>query len=208
MHLLLADDRPAVRAQLRALLEADGSHDLVEAGDGLHAIEIARRTHPAIAVLGSELSLVNSHHGASLVARLSPRTRMLLLVRRPDRRHLIGAFRSGIKGAVLEQRLVDDFLPAVRALLRGGTFFGAGIASSTIRACLDLSRPGSTALTAREEQVLRLIADGQSTKEVARVLAISTKTAESHRTRLMAKLDLHDTASLVRYAIREGFIQP
>jgi DNA-binding NarL/FixJ family response regulator len=121
---------------------------------------------------------------------------------------VLGALRAGINGFVIKSQASADLVHAIRIVHEGKPYLSPGISATVVEAFTSPGESSAPVLTPRERQVLQLVAEGKSTKEAARILSISVKTAESHRTRVMFKLDLHDTASLVRYAIREGFIQP
>jgi DNA-binding NarL/FixJ family response regulator len=208
IRILLAEDHLVVREGLRALLEREGFQVVGEASDGLKAVEMAGELAPQVAVLDFDMPNMNGITAAQQLAKVSPKTKLLLLTMYTDRQYVVGALRAGIHGFVIKNQATSDLVQAIHMVHDGKIYLSPGISAAVVDACTKPDAEATTPLTPREQQVLQLVAEGKSTKEAARILSISTKTAESHRTRVMAKLDLHDTASLVRYAIREGFIQP
>lgn len=208
ISILLVDDHRVVREGLRVLLEREGFAIVGEADDGQRAIELASELSPQIALLDFDLPKMNGIVAARHLLQASPTTRLLLLTMYTDRQYVVGALRAGVHGFVIKTQAASDLVHAIRMVHEGKQYLSPGISSVLVDA---FTKPDSTnnhALTPREQQVLQLVAEGRSTKDAARALQISVKTAESHRTRIMAKLDIHETASLVRYAIREGFIKP
>jgi DNA-binding NarL/FixJ family response regulator len=125
-----------------------------------------------------------------------------------DKAYVLQALRAGARGYVLKTQAAEDLIRAIREISRGEVYLSPGVALSVVDAYLQKTDPDADPLTPRERQTLQLIAEGKSTKEIARVLSISFKTAESHRNRIMKKLDIHEVAGLVRYAIRRGLVNP
>jgi DNA-binding NarL/FixJ family response regulator len=207
IKVLLAEDHGIVRDGLRAILQREGFEIAGEASDGMQAVALARDSQPHVAVLDFDMPHMNGITAAQELARVSPRTRTLLLTMYADRQYVLGALRAGINGFVIKSQASADLVQAIRIVHEGKPYLSPGISSTVVEAFTSPDESPNPVLTPRERQVLQLVAEGKSTKEAARILSISVKTAESHRTRVMGKLDLHDTASLVRYAIREGFIQ-
>jgi two-component system response regulator NreC len=130
------------------------------------------------------------------------------LTRHDEDQYVTEALRAGVKGYVLKNQAATDLVHAIREVCRGGIYLSPSISGAIVGAFLSKTDLPADPLTSLERQVLQLVGEGKSTKEVAALLGISMKTAESHRTRLMQKLDIHETASLVRYAIRRGLVQP
>lgn len=205
--ILLADDHQIVRDGLRALLESKEFEVVAEVADGFEAVEEARTLRPHVALLDLNMPRMNGLLAAGEIRRVAPQTRVILLTMFTERQYVVGAMRAGVHGFVIKSQAAADLHQAIRLVTQGHTYLSPEISQTVVEMC---AGEGMTRdpLTTRERQVLQLIAEGKTTKEAARILEISTKTAESHRTRLMGKLGLHDTASLVRYAIREGVIAP
>ena len=208
IRVLLAEDHGIVREGLRAILQREGFEIAGEAANGMDAVAIAKEVQPHVAVLDFDMPQMNGITAAQELARVSPKTRTLLLTMYADRQYVVGALRVGIHGFVIKSQASADLVQAIRIVHEGKPYLSPGISATVMEAFASPGDAQNPLLTPRERQVLQLVAEGKSTKEAARILSISVKTAESHRTRVMSKLDVHDTASLVRYAIREGFIRP
>jgi len=208
VRILLADDHQVVRQGLRALLEREQFQVIAEACDGHDAIKQARALRPDVAVLDVGMPQLNGLDAAREIIRGVPGVRTVLLTVHTEDTYVMAALRAGIKGYVLKNQAVADLVQAIREVCSGRTYLSPGISRAVVDACLTKSGIPADPLTVREREVLQLVAEGKTTKEVANVLGISAKTADSHRTRMMRKLDIHETASLVRHAIRLGLVQP
>lgn len=207
-RILLADDHHLLRQGVRALLEANGLTIIGEAGDGREAIRLAEHLQPDIAVLDVMMPLLNGLDVVREIRRVSPQTKSLLLTMHTDDAFVMESLRVGVKGYLLKTQLVDDVVRAIREVAKGSFYLSPGISQAVIQAYLAKTDLPPDPLTSREREVLQLVAQGMTTKKVAGLLGVSVKTAESHRNRIMDKLDLHDTASLVRYSIRRRLIEP
>jgi len=208
IRILLADDHMMVRQGIRALLEKEGFEVVAEAMDGRDAVRLAEKVKPDVAVLDIAMPLLNGIDAAREIRRVSPRTKTTLLTVHEENQYVVEALRAGVTGYVVKTKAAEDLVKAIREVSQGAVYMSPGVSREAVRAYLDGTEPSSDGLTPREREVLQLVAEGKTTKEVAAVLGISVKTAESHRSRIMEKLDIHETASLVRYAIRLGVIQP
>jgi len=207
-RILLADDHVIVRQGLKALLEREGFAVVAEAEDGQAAVRQARERCPDVAVLDFSMPLLNGLDAAVEIIRACPRAKAILLTMHTDDHYVLSALQAGVKGYVVKTQASADLVTAIREVLRGMMYLSPGISQAVVQAYLSKSEIPRDPLTSREREVLQLVAEGKSTKEVAGLLGISFKTAESHRTRILKKLDLHETAGLVRYAVRRGLIQP
>ena len=207
-RILLADDHAIVRQGLKALLEREGFAVVAEAEDGQAAVRHARERCPDVAVLDFSMPLLNGLDAAVEILRACPRARAILLTMHTDDHYVLSALQAGVKGYVVKTQASSDLVRAIHEVLRGMMYLSPGISEAVVQAYLAKSEMPVDPLTSREREVLQLVAEGKSTKEVAGLLGISFKTAESHRTRILKKLDLHETAGLVRYAVRRGLIQP
>ena len=207
-RVFLADDHALVRQGLKTLLEREGLEVAGEASDGQEALRLIPGARPDVAVLDIGMPVLNGLDAAREIHKSHPRTKAILLTRHDEDQYVTEALRAGVKGYVLKSQAVDDLVDAIRRVVGGGVYLSPGISRAVVEAYLSRSGLPADPLTSRERQVLQLVGEGRSTKEIAVHLGISVKTAESHRTRLMHKLDIHETASLVRYAIRRGLIQP
>ncbi|MBI4609185.1 MAG: response regulator transcription factor [Candidatus Rokubacteria bacterium] len=208
LRILLADDHQIVRQGLKAILEREGFGIAGEAADGHEAVRLAREVSPDVAVLDLAMPLLNGLGAAREIHPASPRTRTILLTMHTEDQYILEALRAGFKGIVLKSQAAADLVQAIREVSRGGIYLSPGVSRAVVEAYRAKTELVADPLTPREQEVLQLIAEGKTTKEIATLLGVSVKTAESHRTRLMDKLDIHETASLVRYAIRRGLVEP
>ncbi len=207
-RILLADDHLIFRQGLKGLLEREGLQVVGEAADGQEAIRRARDSSPDVAVLDLTMPLLNGLDAAREIVRVSPRTRPILLTMHTEDPYVLEAMRAGIKGYVLKTQPSTDLVQAIQEVCRGRVYLSPGVSRAVVEAYVGKTELPPDPLSPREREVLQLVAEGKTTKETARLLGVSVKTAENHRTRIMAKLDIHETAGLVRYAIRQGIIQP
>lgn len=209
LRILLADDHQIVRQGLKSLLEGEGFKVICEASNGQEAINLAREFSPDVAVLDLSMPILNGIVAAEQIRKESGnRIRVVLLTVHTERQYVLQAMRAGIRGYVLKTRAASDLIQAITDVGTGLTYLSSGISQTVVEAYLTKEELATQEnLTPRELQVLQLIAEGKTTKEVASLLGVSFKTAESHRTRIMEKLDIHETAGLVRYAIRKGVIE-
>ncbi|HKB26074.1 MAG TPA: response regulator transcription factor [Methylomirabilota bacterium] len=206
-RVLLADDHVIVRQALGALLEREGFEVVGAVGDGQEALRVARERQPDVAILDFSMPLLNGLDAAREILHACPRTRAILLTMHTDDHRVLEALRAGVRGYVVKSQAAADLIRAIHEVLRGATYLSPGISETVVQAYLNKSDVPVDPLSPREREVLQLIAEGKSTKEIAGLLSISFKTAESHRTRLMRKTNIHETASLVRYAVRRGLVQ-
>jgi two-component system, NarL family, response regulator NreC len=207
-QIVLADNHILVRQGIKWLLEREGFQVAGEAADGQELVRIAEELQPEVAVLDIGMPLMNGLVAARELKRVCPKTKTILLTRHDEDQYVIEALRAGIRGYVLKNQAATDLVLAIQQVGRGQVYLSPGISSVVVDAYLSKSSLPDDPLSAREHEVLQLVAEGKSTKDIAAILGISVKTAESHRSRLMQKLDIHETASLVRYAVRRGLVQP
>ena len=207
VRVLLADDHEIVRQGLRVLLEREGFQVVGEASNGHEALKLCEANHPEVAILDVSMPLLNGVDAAREIIKSNPRTRVVLLTMHTEDHLILESLRAGVTGYVLKTRAAAELVQALRAVCRGEMFLTQSISRTIVQAFLqNTPGPGNT-VSDRERQVLQLVAEGKTTKEIASLLGISVKTAESHRSNLMEKLNIHDTAGLVRYAIRIGLIE-
>ena len=208
-RIQLVDDHQVMRQGLRALLEREHFQVVGEAANGRDAVAQAEALKPDVTLIDLGMPGLNGLDAARQIVRASPNTRTVVLTMHTEDSYVLAALRAGVKGYVIKSQAGADLVQALNDVSRGLTYLSPMISTAVVDACLN-KRPETVAgrLSTREREVLQLVAEGRTTKEVANVLHVSVKTADSHRTRLMRKLDIHDTAGLVRYAIREGVIQP
>lgn len=209
ISILLADDHQVVREGIRALLELDRSFQVVaEAEDGRAAVALARKWHPDVMLMDIAMPLLNGLQATRQIVAHNPSAKILILTAHPDAAYLEGAIAAGAAGFLLKHTSTTKLYRAIREVVAGGHPIGIGPPETSIsarrKAC---AAAPSKDLTVREAEVLQLIAEGKANKQAAAVLEISTKTIEKHRAKVMAKLDIHDTAGLTRYAIAAGIIE-
>jgi two-component system, NarL family, response regulator NreC len=208
VSVLLADDHPVFRQGLRALLERERFDVVGEASDGLEAIVAAERLQPQIVVIDLAMPALNGIDAVREIVKRAPRAKAILLTMYTEEHHVLEALRAGVKGCVSKSQAAEHLLQAIKDVSAGGVYLSPHVSGAVVQAYLAKTELPYEPLTPRERQVLQLIAEGKTTKETAAVLEVSVKTAETHRTNLMEKLDIHSTAGLVRYAIRRGLLQP
>jgi two-component system, NarL family, response regulator NreC len=206
IRVLLADDHPIVLRGLRVLLEREGFAVAGEAADGREAIRLAAEVRPDVAVLDLGMPFLNGIDAAREIMRTVPGTKTVLLTMHDEGPYILEAMRASIHGYVLKTQAMAGLVQAIRDVHRGTTYLSDGVSRVMVETYRGGGEVPKDSLSLREREVLQLVAEGKSTKQVAEVLGISVKTAESHRSRIMGKLDIHETASLVRYAIRRGLV--
>jgi two-component system response regulator NreC len=205
LRVVIADDHAMFREGVRTLLERAGIEVSGEAGDGREAVRLANELTPDVAVLDLSMPAMNGIEAARDLARSAPQVRTVLLTMFSEQAYVLEALRAGVRGYVLKTQAAPDLIDAIRQVMRGSIYLSSGISEVVLNALLEPSAPIDP-LTGRELQVLQLVAEGRTAREVASALGLSPKTAESHRNRIMRKLDIHDTAGLVRYAVRRGLV--
>jgi two-component system response regulator NreC len=208
IRVVLADDHQLVRQSLKALLEREGLQVAGEASDGQEALRLVPDVCPDVAILDISMPILNGLDAARELKKSAPRTKTILLTQHDEDQYVTEALRAGVRGYVLKKQAATDLVHAIQQVCRGEIYLSPSISRTVVEAFLSKTSLPTDPLTSRERQILQLIGEGKSSKEIAALLGISIKTAESHRTRLMRKLDIHELASLVRYAIRHGLVQP
>jgi DNA-binding NarL/FixJ family response regulator len=180
---------------------------VAEAPDGLEAVRLAQSTSCDVAVIDIGMPGLNGLDAARAMLQQCPALRIVLLTMYTEDAYVMQALRAGVRAYVLKTQAASDLLGAIQAAVAGETYLSPGISEGVIDAALSGNGMATDPLTARERQVLQLVSEGHTTKEVANVLGISVKTADTHRASIMRKLDIHETAGLVRYAVRSGLIR-
>ena len=212
-RVLLADDHALVRRGARGVLEADGRFAVVhETSDGAETLEALRSVRVDLVVLDVAMPRMSGLQAAREISRMADPPRVLMLSMHDNEQYFFESLRAGASGYVLKSVADRDLVDACAAALRGDAFLYPGTESALVRDFLERRRRGEplprAVLTDREDQVVRLIAEGRTSREIARELTISVRTVERHRENVLAKLGMRDRTELTRYAIRAGLIEP
>ena len=205
--IILADDHPVVRQGIRILLERENFEIVGEAVNGIEAIRLAEKYQPDIVVLDMAMPVMNGITAVPQIREVSPRSKVVLLTMYTEEHHVLQALRAGVKACVTKTQAVEHLISAIREVCAGGVYLSPSVSGAVVQAYLAKSETPYDPLTDRERQVLQLVAEGNTTKEIALILGVAAKTAETHRVKVMEKLDIHSTAGLVKYAIRRGLVQ-
>ena len=211
IRVLLVEDHTVVRQGLRRVLDNDPEIEIVgEVGDGRAAVDAVRELDPTVAVVDISLPNLNGIEVTRQLANASPDTKVLILSMHADDVYVRQSLKAGAKGYLLKDADDHDLIKAVMALSAGGSFFSPAVSKILLEGYLQ-EGPDSTdelsVLSDREREVLQLIAEGKSTKEIAFALGLSIKTVETHRAAIMGRLDIHDVPGLALFAVRHGLIQ-
>jgi len=207
-RIVLADDHHIVRQGLRALLEKEGLKVVGEGENGRQAVELAQLHKPDVVVLDLMMPLLNGLEAGREILQNRYATAAILLTMHTEEHQIAIALRAGIRGYLLKTQAAEDLVHAIREVMRGEIYLSPAVSRIVVDGYLSGDRPAADPLAPRERQVLQLVAEGKTSKEIAVLLGLTVKTAESYRARVMEKLDVHETAGLVRYAIRNGIIDP
>jgi len=209
IRILLADDHKIVRDGVRSLIEKEPDMDVIaEAGDGRTAVRLAQELAPAVVVMDISMPDLNGMEAARQIADTAPDVRVLALSMYADRRFVSEMLRAGASGYLPKKCAFEELADAIRTVATGRIYLSPTISEVVVqdyvRHLADADAPAPSLLSAREREVLQLVAEGHSTKQIAVRLGVSAKTIETHRRRIMDKLSLHSVAELTKYAVREG----
>ena len=212
MRILLADDHGIVRRGLKSLLESQPGLEVIgEAADGLEAVRLCGELSPDLLIVDISMPLMNGIEVASRAQKLEPAPGVIILSMHADESYIMRALGAGARGYLVKDATDEDLIPAVRAVAAGKPFFSPTVAAVLMEDYVRQLRARGLSdsydlLTDREREVLQLLAEGRSNKEVAALLDVGLSTVETHRANLMQKLNLHNTAEIVLYAVRKGII--
>jgi DNA-binding NarL/FixJ family response regulator len=212
IRILLADDHTLMRQGLRHILESHDDFEVVaEASSGIEAVEAARLHHPDVAIVDVAMKELNGIEATAQILKHSPHTAVLILSMYSDERYVLRSVKAGARGYVLKNSAGDELVQAILTVQKGTAFFSPAVARIFQNGFARLKDARETSdrydlLTDRERQIYQLLAEGNSNKDIANRLALSLHTVETHRWRLMEKMDLHSTAELVLSAVRRGMV--
>ena len=208
IRVLLVDDHHLVRTGMRSLMQAMSDITVVgESGDGRAALELLTSLQPNIVLMDIAMPELNGLEATSRIAKEFPETRVIILSMHASEEYVLQALRAGASGYLVKNAAPEELELAIRAVARGETYLSPAISRHVVEELLGRSTTSTNpvdALTPRQREILQLIAEGKSTKQIAASLSVSVKTVESHRAQLMERLDIRDVAGLVRFAIRHG----
>ncbi len=211
IRLLLADDHHLVRTGMRAMLQSLPDIEVVgETGDGREAIELVRTHTPNIVLMDIAMPGLNGLDATTRIVKEFPHTRVLILSMHADEEYVRQALRAGAAGYLLKNAAPAELELAIRAVMRGEAWLSPAISRVVVEDYLGARADDTgplTQLTPRQREILQLVAEGKTTKQIAAALAVSIKTVETHRAQLMERLGIHDVAGLVRFAIRHGLVR-
>ncbi|MFI5251263.1 MAG: response regulator [Bacteroidota bacterium] len=215
IRLIFADDHSIVRNGLRTLFRSNKDFSIVgEAADGEEALELANKRNPDVAILDISMPKLNGVDTTRLIKQAHPNMKVLILTIHEDEAYVYQMIRAGANGYILKNSEKNEILAAVRAVFANETFFSPGISKLMIEKFIQRARtevsedgPPDLTLTSRELEVLQFISQGLTNREIADKLSLSLNTINTHRAKIMQKLDIHDTANLVRYALENGIIK-
>jgi|SRR5216683_816267 DNA-binding NarL/FixJ family response regulator len=208
VRILLADDHIVVRSGLRAFLEARADFSIcAEASNGREAVDLAVRKKPDVAILDLTLSVLNGVEATRQIRRGVPETEILIFTARVNEDLVREALYAGARGYLLKSETDDQIIKAIESLARHHAFFSGLVSESLLDNLIQHSDPSAARLTAREREIVRLVAEGNSSKTIAIMLGISMKTVDTHRTAAMRKINVRSVADVVRYAIRTKLIE-
>lgn len=210
--ILLADDHSIVRIGLRSVLESEPGMTIVaEAANGREAVRLCEQFQPEIAIVDIAMPQLNGIEAVSQIQKVSAKTQSIILSMHSDETYILRALSAGAKGYILKDAAEDEILPATKSVLLGKSYFSPAIAKTLLEDYVRYLRQRGLQdsydlLTDREKEILQLLAEGRSNKDVANLLGLSVTTVETHRTNMMQKLDLHSAAEIVLYAVRKRII--
>jgi len=207
IRVLIADDHGVVAEGLRFVVEAQADMEVIAClQDSREAVRRAIETRPDVVLIDHAMPVLNGTEAAHLIRERCPDTHVIILSMYPNRVHVLGALQAGASGYVVKKSAAKEVVDAIRAVHQGGRYLSKELADSVIDQLVQKSQSGNPLerLSSRERQVLQMLAEGHATAHIATTLSLSPKTVETYRARMMEKLDIHDFASLVRFAIQHG----
>ena len=207
LRIVVADDHTLMRSGLVGLLQGMSDVEVVgEAGDGREALRLAKELQPDIVVMDISMPELNGLDAAERVKQNSVKTKVIILSMHANEEYVAQALKAGASGYLLKDAATNELELAVKVVAQGQFYLSPSISRQVVDSYLHGGPTGLDLLSPRQREILQLIAEGKSTREIAEILHLSVKTIESHRAQLMERLDIHDVAGLIRYALRKGLI--
>jgi DNA-binding NarL/FixJ family response regulator len=209
LQILITDDHRLIREGLRSLLESEGFEVKGEAEDGRSAVRLANKLKPDAVIIDISMPVLNGIEATRQIRQESPGVKVVVLSMRSDSQAVLAAFAAGASGYLLKDAAFEEIVAALNVVVKGQVYLSPSIAHVVVRNSIDHWLPGSAVrshrkISSRETEILQLVAEGRSCKEIASALYVSVKTIETHRKQIMDKLNLQSIAELTKYAIREG----
>jgi len=209
MQILIADDHQLIREGLRFLLEREGFEVMGEAEDGRSAVRLATKLPLDAVIIDISMPGLNGIEATRQIRQASPKVKVVVLTMRSDSQAVLKAFAAGASGYLLKESAFEEMVVALNVVANGQTYLSPSIAEVVVRNSVEQWSPGAATyrqrkISSREREILQLVAEGKSSREIAAALYVSVKTIETHRKQIMNKLSLHSVAELTKYAIREG----
>jgi DNA-binding NarL/FixJ family response regulator len=210
-RIILADDHTLIRRGLRKMLEEESSLEVVgEVGDGLELLDFLEKFCPDLVLLDITMPNLGGIEAIPQARKICPEIRILILTMHKNEQYLCSALQAGANGYLLKEDSDTELLPAIEQVMEGhiyiSPFWAEDFAEDVLLSCAELHKPSGDPLTSRERQILKLVAEGTTSKEIAAVLSISKRTVDHHRANIMRKLNVRNTADLINYAIQKGYI--
>jgi len=208
LRIIITDDHRLIREGLRSLLESQGFQVVGEAEDGRSAVKLAKKLDPDAVIIDISMPGLNGIEATRQIHQEAPQVKVIVLSMRSDRRAVLAAFAAGAAGYLLKEAAFEEMVVAIKVALKGQTYLSPAIAHVVVRNSIEYwsasAEPMGRGISSREREILQLVAEGRSSKEMAESLYVSVKTIETHRKQIMNKLNLHSIAELTKYAVREG----
>ena len=208
LRIIIADDHRLIRQGLKSLLESQGFEVVGEAEDGRSAVKLVKKLDPNAVIIDISMPELNGIEATRQIHRETPQVKVIVLSMRSDRQAVLAAFAAGTSGYLLKESAFEEMVIAIKVALEGRTYLSPAIAHVLVRESIEQwsvsAEPMGRGISSREREILQLVAEGRSSKEMAESLYVSVKTIETHRKQIMNKLNLHSIAELTKYAVREG----
>ena len=208
LRIIIADDHRLIRQGLKSLLESQGFEVVGEAEDGRSAVKLVKKLDPNAVIIDISMPELNGIEATRQIQHETPQVKVIVLSMRSDRQAVLAAFAAGTSGYLLKESAFEEMVIAIKVALEGRTYLSPAIAHVLVRESIEQwsvsTEPMGRGISSREREILQLVAEGRSSKEMAESLYVSVKTIETHRKQIMNKLNLHSIAELTKYAVREG----